>query len=75
MAKPLLSAEDLFTLHVTAFNMAENIHKAKNLSFLMNSQSRGLCLVLLYVHKISFHRAIAVFCTASSNLQTGRIYM
>jgi len=47
MAKPLLSAEDLFTLHVTAFNMAENINKAKNLSSLLNSQSRGLWLVLL----------------------------
>lgn len=33
MAKALLSAEDLFTLHVTAFNMAENIHKAKELKF------------------------------------------
>jgi hypothetical protein len=75
MAKPLLSAEDLFALHGTAFNMAENMHKAKNLSSLMNSQRRGLWLVLLYVHNILFHHTIAVFCTASSNLQTGRIYM
>jgi len=74
MAKQLLSAEDLFTLHV-ALNMAENINKAKNLSPLMNSQSRGLWLALLYVHNILFHRAVAAFCTASSNLQTGRIYM
>lgn len=33
MANPLLSAEDLFTLHVTALNMTEYIHKAKNFNF------------------------------------------
>jgi hypothetical protein len=42
MAKPFLSAEDLITLHVTALNMAENTHKAKNLSSLQYSQSKGL---------------------------------
>lgn len=48
MAKPLLSAEDLFTLHVTALNVAANIHKAKNfkLSDVLPEQRLMACPVM-----------------------------